>query len=307
MKLEDNMNKGGKAIEHGKTFLADHITSLFTVVAIAALVIYRLFDPAVILKVTQFSNEIIIDFAISFVFVMTLWSNMSWQGRQYGLKTQKYIGAQVYFSGVYDAISRANRLKDIGDFVPKYIKARLESYQRTCVSCVGIDWEDFTAHYQHMNTREIKGLEYKIGKEPKDGTAGEIITQKQKAAIIRALRVKPIKLTEDKLIRGVNKRYDRNVVGKNEAQLTATGTATKSVRWIVTTAITTFWGFEKFDMLVSGNLADIMLMMGVITMAIVSGWLKGYNIITTGVVRNLTARADILKVMCEWNEIPAAK
>lgn len=307
MKIESNLKRGESVLEKSRTFIADHITTLFILVAVAALIIYRFCDPKMMHKITELTSEIAVDFAISFVFVMTIWSNMMWSGKQYGKKTHEYNSARVYFTSIYDTISKADKLKEVGSFVPDYIAKRLNDYQKSTVKSAGIEYEDFLKHYQHMNPREIKALEYKPDKEPKEGFLGEKLTKRQKAHIIAALKAKPITLTEDKLISGVNKKYNRNVVGHNEGELTAFGTASKAVRWTIMTAITTLYGFENFDLFASGSIGDIMLILGVITMALVSGWLKGYKIITSGVVRNLTQRADILKVMCEWYNITTEK
>lgn len=299
MKLEKNLNTGKSALETGRTFIADHITSLFLVVAVAALIIYRFCDPKMTHKLTELNSEIAIDFAISFVFVMTIWSNMMWSGKQYGKKTTEYLSARQYFTSIYNAIASADKLKYVSVFIPSFVARRLNSYQETIIKSVGIEYDDFKKHYQNMDISAVRKLQYKVGKEPKGDFLGETISKRQKTSIILAIKAKPVALNEDKLVSGVNKKYNKNIVGQNESELTAVGTASKAVRWIFMTAVTTLYGFENFDLVTHGNIGDIMLILGVITMAIVSGWLKGYNIITVGVVKNLTQRADILKIMCE--------
>ena len=216
-----------------------------------------------------------LDFFVMILCSYGMYVNLAASGTKQGLLTQEYLDAQSRYD---ELVERINGQSDkLTAFCESYVAKELKSTRTMIVESVGITYEAYERDY--------------IGCDAPSAN----LTERQKAAIQRANRVKPIKLTPSMLVkrsRGIRRRSPLSMAPGVKKAFAFSGRFST----IALTSIMTVW--IALDVIVNPDWnVLVMALLRILTVVLngFSGWQFGYDNVVNDRVNYLSDQCDLIE------------
>lgn len=271
------------------------IFNLLGVAIIGVIIVVQIFQ---LQKKELNSVQFWADFMLLATFNVVMWVDQYCNGKCKGKQTQRYTIAQKSLNNTIGVINASGKLRELKTFCTNFVTEELRTRREEVLLSVGIPYADFEAYYLSVNPEQIK--EYCTTPRTEDSPK---LTRAQAHAILKAKRMKPTVLTTDMLMSASASRQRKFRLGLSEGQKTTIDILTKSLKYVLITVFTTYFGVKLVKVPTVDTLANIIYSLSPCCVGAVMGFKKGVDAITGSLLGRINRRHELLIQFCDEHNI----
>ncbi len=231
----------------------------------------------------QSTAEIVKLSLVIFVFMFCSYSmyvNCADSGTRAGKSTTLYTTAQNKYDAIKKRIISGKNQMRLSEFCRWYIDDELKNARKDILDGVGIDYDEYLKIWVCADKTTIK-------------TDGEL-SERVKAAIIKANTIKPVKLTPEMILKRERGNKRRAPLGTSPVMRKRTKYGVKLITTISTSLFTCMLALEVISSPSWATFAELCIKLLMVILSGFTGYKMGYENITVDTVDYILDQTDLL-------------
>ena len=228
---------------------------------------------------------------VVFIFMFCSYSmyvNCADSGTRAGKNTSLYTSTKAEYDAIKKRIVDGNNQIYLGDFCRWYIDNELKHARTDILQSVGIDYEEYQKQWVSADKQTIK--------------KNENLSEREKDAIISANEIKPVKLTQEMLLKRERGNKRRAPLGVSPKAKRRTKYSIKLVTTVSTSIFTCMLALDVISNPSWATFAELCIKLLFVVLSGFTGYKMGYENVTIDTVDYILDQTDLLVQFEEYLE-----
>ena len=228
---------------------------------------------------------------VIFVFMFCSYSmyvNCADSGTKAGRETALYTKTKEEYDTLKKRLIKGNNQARLTDFCRNYVEEELKSTRKDILDGVGIDYKQYQKDWISADKNTVKSC--------------TSLSKREKAAILKANAVKPIRLTADMISKRERVNKKRSPLGKNPVTLKKVHYGIKLVTTVTTSLFTCMLALEVISNPSWATFAELCIKLLLVVLSGFTGYKMGYENITVDTVYYILDQIDLLNQFEQYLE-----
>ena len=237
------------------------------------------------------TTEIIRLSLVVFIFMFCSYSmyvNCADSGTRAGKNTSLYTKTKAEYDAIKKRIVAGNNQIYLGDFCRWYIENELQHARKDVLESVGIDYQEYQKRWVGADKKTIK--------------SNNELSKREKDAIISANEIKPVKLTQEMLLKRERGNKRRAPLGVSPKAKRRTKYSIKLITTVSTSIFTCMLALDVISNPSWATFAELCIKLLFVVLSGFTGYKMGYENITIDTVDYILDQTDLLVQFEEYLE-----